>query len=88
MRRQLGERWGRLDHERGGTGWRVWGRLNDERAPRITGAWFWKEDAWAACLKVLAERPRQRKLHPLPPAAVAVLSCRDASKQEEEPIAA
>ena len=28
---------------------------------------FWPEDAWAACLKVLAERPRRRKLQQLPP---------------------
>src|SRR3954468_17268129 len=55
MRRQLGDRWGRLDHERVGTWWRVWGMLKDELAPMITGALFWKEDAWAACLKVLME---------------------------------
>jgi hypothetical protein len=60
MRRQLGDRWGRLDHERMGTWWRGWGMLKDELAPRITGALFWKEGAWAACLKVLAERPRRR----------------------------
>ena len=88
MRRQLGDSWGRLDHERVGTWWRVWGMLKDELAPRITGALFWKEDAWAACLKVLAERPRRRKLQQLPPAALDVLYHRDASKQEGVPIAA
>jgi Transposase DDE domain len=61
MRRQLGDHWGRLDHERLGTWWRVWGMLKDEMAPMITGALFWQEDAWAACLKVVAERPRRRK---------------------------
>ena len=60
MRRQLGDRWGRLDHERVGTWWRVWGMRKDEMAPMMTGALFWKEDAWAACLKVLVERPRRR----------------------------
>jgi hypothetical protein len=60
MRRQLGDRWGRLDRERVGTWWRVWGLRKDEIDPRITGALFWKEDAWAACLKVLMERPRRR----------------------------
>ena len=60
MRRQLGDRWGRLDHERMGTWWRVWGMLQDALAPRIPGALFWKEDAWAACLQVLLERPRRR----------------------------
>jgi hypothetical protein len=88
MRRQLGDSWGRLDHERVGTWWRVWGMLKDETAPMITGALFWKEDAWAACLKVLMERPRRRKLHQLPPAAVDLLYRCDASKQEGEPIAA
>jgi hypothetical protein len=33
MRRQLGDRWGRLDHERLGTWWRVWGMLKDRIAP-------------------------------------------------------
>lgn len=88
MRRQLGDRWGRLDYERVGTWWRVWGMLKDELAPMITGALFWKEEAWAACLKVLAERPRRRKLQQLPPAALGVLYHRAASKQEGVPIAA
>ena len=88
MRRQLGDRWGRLDHERVGTWWRVWGMLKDELAPMITGALFWKEDAWAACLKVLMERPRRRKLQQLPPAALDVLYRCDASQQAGEPMAA
>jgi hypothetical protein len=60
MRRPLGDSWGRLDRERLGTCWRVWGRRKDARAPMMTGALFWKEDARAACVKVLAERPRRR----------------------------
>jgi hypothetical protein len=52
MRRQLGDCWGQLDHERVGTWWRVWGMLKDASAPRIPAAWFWKEGPWAACLKV------------------------------------
>jgi hypothetical protein len=88
MRRQLGDRWGRLDQERVGTWWRVWGLLKDEIAPMITGALFWKEGAWAACLKVLMERPRRRTLQQLPPAALDVLYRCNASQQEGEPIAA
>jgi hypothetical protein len=88
MRRQLGDSWGRLDHERIGTWWRVWGMLKDELAPMITGALFWKEDAWAACLKVLVERPRRRQLQQLPPEALDVLYRCEASQQEGMPMAA
>ena len=88
MRRQLGDRWGRLDRERIGTWWRVWGMLKDEIAPMITGALFWKEDAWAACLKVLVERPRRRTLQRLPPEALDVFYRCEASTQEGMPIAA
>ena len=88
MRRQLGDSWGRLDHARAGTWWRVWGMLQDEIAPMITGALFWKEDAWTACLKVLMERPRRRTLQQLPPEVIAILYRCDASTQEGMPIAA
>ena len=88
MRRQLRDSWGWLDHERVGTWWRIWGLRKDELAPMMTGAWFWKEDAWAACLKVLAERPRRRKLQQLPPVAIDILYHCDANKQEGVPIAA
>jgi len=88
MRRQLGDSWGRLDRERVGTWWRVWGMLTDEIAPMITGALFWKEDAWAACLKVLVERPRRRTLQRLPPEALDVFYRCEASRQEGLSIAA
>ena len=88
MRRQLGAGWGRLDRQRVGTWWRVWGMRKDEIGPMITGALFWKEDAWAACLKVLAERPRRRTLQRLPPEALDVFYRCEASKQEGMPIAA
>jgi hypothetical protein len=88
MRRQLGDSWGRLDHERVSTWWRVWGMLKDELAPMITGALFWKEGAWVACLKVLAERPRRRTLQQLPPAAIDLLYHCATSRQESVPMAA
>ena len=88
MRRQLGDSWGRLAHERVGTWWRVWGMRTDKRAPMMTGALFWKEDAWAACLKVWMERPRRRTFQPLPPEAIDVLYRCEASKHEGMPIAA
>ena len=88
MRRKLGDRWGRLDQTRRVTWWRVWGLLKDEIAPMVTGALFWKEEAWVACLNVLAERPRRRTLQQLPPEAVAVLYHSDEHQQESQPIAA
>lgn len=88
MRRQLGDSWGRLDHERVGTWWRVWGMRKDEMAPMIPGVLFWKEDARAACLQGLAERPRRRKLQQLPPEAIDILYRCDARTQEGLPIAA
>lgn len=88
MRRHLGESGDRLDQERVVTRWRVWGLLKDEIAPMVTGSLFWKEEAWEACLKVLAERPRRRQLQQLPPEAVAVLYSNDNCQEEDRPIAA
>lgn len=88
MRRKLGEAWGHLDQERTATWWRVWGMLKEEIAPMITGAFFWKDAAWEACLKVLAERPRHRKLQQLPPEVIAVCYHGDASQHDGKSIAA
>lgn len=88
MQRHLGERRDRLDQERVVTRWRVWGLLKDEIAPMITGSVFWKDEAWASCLKVLAERPRRRRLQQLPPEAIAVLYANDNSQEQGRPIAA
>jgi len=88
MRRSLGAHWGRLDQERVGTWWRVWGMLKDVLAPLITGALFWQEEAWAASLPMLAERPRRRKLQQLPPEAIALLYPHQESMHKELPLAA
>jgi hypothetical protein len=88
MRRQLGDSWSRLDQERVATWWRVWGMLKEEIAPMITGALFWKAEVWVACLKVLAERPRRRKLQQLPPEAIAVLYRDEEGQEERQPMAA
>ena len=87
MRRQCGDSWSRLDQERVATWWRLWGMLKEEIAPRVTGALFWKAEAWVTCLKVLAERPRRRQLQQLPPEAIAVLY-RDEENQEEDQLMA
>ena len=88
MQRHLGARGDRLDQERVVTRWRVWGLLKDEIAPMVTGSLFWKDEAWEACLKVLAERPRRRRLQQLPPEAVAVLYANDNGQKQGRPIAA
>ena len=54
----------------------------------VTGALFWKDEVWAACLNVLAERPRRRRLQQLPPEAVAVLYHSDEPQPANQPIAA
>jgi len=88
MQRHLGARGDRLDQERVVTRWRVWGLLKDQIAPMVTGSLFWKDEAWEACLKVLAERPRRRRLQQLPPEAVAVLYANDNGQKQGWPIAA
>ena len=54
----------------------------------MTGALFWKQEAWEACLKLLAERPRRRKFPQLPPEAIAVLYRGRESQQDRHTIAA
>ena len=88
MRRRVGDHWSQLDHERVATGWRVWGMLQEELTPLITGSLFWKQEAWEVCLKVLAERPRRRKLQQLPPEVIAVFYRCDARQQAGMPLAA
>ena len=88
MQCHLGARGDRLDQERVVTRWRVWGLLQDEIAPMVTGSLFWKDEAWADCLKVLAERPRRRQVQPLPSEAVAVLYGNDNGQEQGHPITA
>jgi hypothetical protein len=54
----------------------------------ITGALFWQDTSWEACLQVLAERPRRRKLQQLPPEVISILYRCDASQQEALPVTA
>ncbi|MCP3972405.1 MAG: transposase [Rhodobacteraceae bacterium] len=63
---------GSLDGLRKMTWWRVWHLVQAQVGPMITGAAFWKTENWPACLKVLAERPRRRKLQRLPEQALRV----------------
>jgi Transposase DDE domain len=65
-RRRLGAEWSRLDGERRGTFWRVWKLSQDEVSVHILGVAAWREEGWDACVKVIMERPRRRKLQCLP----------------------
>lgn len=73
MRRTLGDAWGRLDQERQATWWRPWKLMRDAITPRITGALYWSEQGWEACLEVLRERPRRRTLQRLPAEACTLV---------------
>lgn len=65
-RRRLGGDWSRLDGERRGTFWRGWKLIQDEVSVHILGVAAWREEGWGACVKVIMERPRRRKLQGLP----------------------
>jgi hypothetical protein len=65
-RRRLGVDWSRLDGERRGTVWRVWQLIQDEVSVHILGVAAWREEGWGACVQVIMERPRRRKLPCLP----------------------
>lgn len=60
-RRQFGERWARIT-ERSATWWRYWKMVGRELSALIVAPGYWKEENREACLKVMQERPRKRKL--------------------------
>jgi Transposase DDE domain len=82
-RRQLGAEWSRLDGERRGTFWRVWKLIQDEVGVHIRGVEAWRQEGWEACIKVIMERPRRRKLQCLPAEVIDVYHGRPTSDQEE-----
>ena len=82
-RRRLGADWSRLDGERRGTFWRVWKLSQDEVSVHILGVEAWREEGWEACMKVIMERPRRRKLQRLPDAVIDMYHGLPISDQEE-----
>lgn len=56
----------RLEAERRQTPWRSLKLLHDELRVWIIGSAHWNEDFWPLCQKLMAERPRRRKLQKLP----------------------
>ena len=87
-RRKLGDVWTRLDGERRATFWRAWELIKDEVSVCILGVQSWPGATWVACVDVLAERPRRRKLQRLPEEVVALNQGVHEASQEEMPIAA
>ena len=82
-RRRLGADWSRLDRERRGTFWRVWKLIQDEVGVHILGVEAWREEGWEACVKVIMERPRRRKLQRLPDEVIDMYHGLLISGQEE-----
>jgi hypothetical protein len=82
-RRHLGADWSRLDGERRGTFWRVWTLIQDEVSVHILGVAAWREEGWKACVKVIMERPRRRKLQRLPDEVIDMSHGLLTSDQEE-----
>ena len=70
--RKLGDSWTRLDGERQATWWRVWKLIKDEVDVCILSVQDRQEAGWGACMQVLAERPRHRKLQRLPEEVIAL----------------
>jgi hypothetical protein len=66
MRATFGEDWGQLDRERQGTPWRLYKLLKARVDAVVLAQWLWKAHAVTACLHVMMERPRKRKLQSLP----------------------
>ena len=82
-RRKCGADWSRLDKERRGTFWRVWKLIQDEVGVHVLGGEAWREEGWEACMKVIMERPRHRKLQHLPDEVIDMYHGLPTSDQEE-----
>jgi hypothetical protein len=82
-RRRLGADWSRLDRERRGTFWRAWKLIQDEVGVHVLGVDAWRVEGWEACLKVIMERPRRRKLQRLPDEVIDMYHGLPTSDQEE-----
>jgi hypothetical protein len=65
---RLGNEWTQLLTVRVATWWRVWRLVAKEIQAAVLDTVRWSDWDWRAVLRVLAERPRHRKLQSLPPA--------------------
>ena len=75
MRSTFGHEWGGLDRERRGTWWRLYKRLKARLDAILIARWAWKAEVVTACLHVLMERPRKRKLQSLPRGSLSDAEC-------------
>src|SRR5512135_996769 len=72
-RRLGGDQWGYLDHPRQATWWRGWHLRIPWMVTVISGVTRWQESQWPACIEVMKERRRRRKLQTLPTAVQSLL---------------
>src|SRR5512143_1004728 len=72
-RRLGGDQWDYLDHPRQATWWRGWHLMIPWMVTVISGVTRWQESQWPACIEVMKERRRRRKLQTLPAAVQALL---------------
>jgi hypothetical protein len=86
--RKVGNQWMRLDGERSVTWWRVWKLIKNEVDECIVGVQGRQAVAWRACVEMLAERPRRRKLQRLPEEVVMHNQGIPEASQDEIPQAA
>jgi hypothetical protein len=61
----------------------VWKLIQDEVSVDILGVEAWREESWTACMKVIMERPRRRKLQSLPDDVIDMYHDLPTSDQEE-----
>ena len=86
--RKLGDSWTRLDGERQATWWRVWKLIKDEVDSGLLSVQDRQAAGWGACVQVVAERPRRRKLQRLPEEVIALNQGGLPATQDEMPQAA
>lgn len=65
--------WDPLDQPRRVTPWRLVAIAHRQVDAWILEVHRWRPDRWAACLEVITERPRRRRLQSLPAAVIAFL---------------
>jgi hypothetical protein len=75
MRTTFSHVWGGLDQERPGTWWRLYKLVKARLDAFLIARGNWRQDAVSACLHVLMERPRKRKLQSLPRRVVELQHC-------------